>query len=109
MRTAILALSLALLPVQALAIERYTSTAMSCAEIKAAVGDDGAAILQYRSTRDPSLPLYGRYVRNRLFCQHNEVTETVFVPAADTRQCAVSQCRQVEGHDRFRRIIRRHN
>lgn len=107
MRLLTVAICLGLLPAQALAIERYTSTRMDCAEVKAVVRGDGAAILQYRSTRNPSLPLYGRYVRDRLYCKHNEITETVYVPAADTRQCPVYECRQVDIEDRFPRILRR--
>lgn len=108
MRIAVAALCAALLPVQAMAVERYTSTAMSCAEVRATVRGDGAAILRYRSARNPSLPLYGRYVRSRLYCKHNEVTETAYVPAADTRLCPVYECKQVEYEDDFPRILRRH-
>lgn len=107
MRTAVAALCLALFPIQAIAVERYTSTAMNCAEVKATVRGAGAAILQYRSTRNPSLPLYGRYVRDRLYCKHNEVTETVYVPTADTRLCPVYECKQVDVEDHFPRILRR--
>lgn len=92
MRVASIALCLALVATGAHAISRYTSTSMSCAEIKATLQSEGAAILQWRSTRDPSLPLYGRYVVNRRFCQVDEVAETTFVPARDARSCVVRKC-----------------
>ncbi|MER8435684.1 hypothetical protein NKH36_02670 [Mesorhizobium sp. M1312] len=53
---------------EAQAISRYNSTSMSCDEVRATIAGDGEAITRYLSRRDPSLQLYGRYVRNRLFC-----------------------------------------
>jgi hypothetical protein len=93
MKAAPIALCLSsLVAVEAHAISRYTSTSMDCADIKAALQSEGAAILQWRSTRDPSLPLYGRFVANRRFCQMEEVAETTFVPARDARSCLVRKC-----------------
>ena len=94
MRVASIALCLALVATAAHAISRYTSTSMDCAEIKATLQSEGAAILQWRSTRDPSLPLYGRYVANRRFCQMEERAEIAHVPAAD-RSCPVNRCARV--------------
>ncbi|NGO54441.1 hypothetical protein [Allomesorhizobium camelthorni] len=92
MRVASIALCLALVATAAHAISRYTSTSMSCAEIKATLQSEGAAILQWRSTRNPSLPLYGRFVVNRRFCQSEQVADTTFVPARDTKSCLVRKC-----------------
>lgn len=105
MKSVLLALCLSLVALEAQAISRYNSTNMSCAEVQARVREEGAAILRYRSTRDPSLPLYGRYVSDRRFCSLEEVTETAFVPAADRRSCPVRKCVQVETDDFF--IFRR--
>ena len=60
------------------AITRYNSTSMSCEEVRATIRRDGAAIMRYRSPRNPSLQLYGRYVRDDRFCQQEEAAETVF-------------------------------
>jgi hypothetical protein len=96
MKTVSIALCLSLLAVEAHAISRYTTTSMDCAEIKAALQSEGAAILQWRSARDPSLPLYGRYVANRRFCQVEEVAETTFVPSRDARSCLVRKCVNID-------------
>jgi hypothetical protein len=92
MKAASIALFLALLAGEAHAISRYTATSMNCADIKAALQREGAVILQWRSTRNPSLPLYGRYVANRRYCQPEEVAETTFVPARDAKSCLVRKC-----------------
>ncbi len=99
MKSMLLALCFSLIAAEAQAISRYNSTGMSCDEVRATVHSEGAVILRYRSTRDPSLPLYGRYVSDRRFCNFDEVAETAFVPAADTRSCLVRECRQFDPHD----------
>lgn len=96
MRTASIALCLVLIAGEAHAISRYTVTSMNCAEIKAALQSEGAAILQWRSPRDASLPLYGRYVADRRFCQPEQVTESTFVPARDAKSCLVRKCVNVD-------------
>jgi hypothetical protein len=90
MKRAVLILYLLLVSNEAQAISRYNSTNMSCDEVRATIAGDGEAIMHYRSRRDPSLQLYGRYVRNRLFCKHDEIAERKYIPAADTRSCPVS-------------------
>jgi hypothetical protein len=94
MKAASIALCLSLLAVEAHAISRYATMNMNCAAIQAALRSEGAAILQWRSTRDPSLPLYGRYVANRRYCQMEEVAEIAHVPAADG-SCPVHRCARV--------------
>lgn len=74
------------------AINRYQTTSMSCAKIKAILNSEGAAILRWQSTRNPGLPLYGRYVKSRQFCEQSEVTEYASVPTADTKSCSVRKC-----------------
>ncbi len=83
------------------AITRYNSTSMSCEEVKAVIRADGAAIMRYRSTRNPSLQLYGRYVRDDRFCRQEERAETVFIPSADRRSCPVYECKTVDFDDDF--------
>jgi hypothetical protein len=94
MKAASIALCLSLLAVEAHAISRYTTTNMNCAAIQAAVQSEGVAILRWQSPRNPSLPLYGRYVANRRFCQMEEVAEIAYVPAADA-SCPVHRCARV--------------
>jgi hypothetical protein len=96
MKVASIALCLSLLAIEAHAVSRYTTTSMNCADIKAALQREGAAILQWRSPRNPSLPLYGRYVSDRRYCQPEQVTEAAFVPARDAKSCMVRQCVNVD-------------
>lgn len=96
MKVATIALCLALVAVEAHAISRYTSTSMNCADIKAALQREGAAILQWRSTRNPGVPLYGRYVANRRYCQQEQFADTSFVPARDTKSCLVRECVNID-------------
>ena len=101
MKSMLLALCISFVAAEAQAISRYNTTTMSCAEVQARVRNEGAAILRYRSTRNPSLPLYGRYVSDRRYCNLEEVTETAFVPAADRKSCPVRKCVQVDADDFF--------
>ena len=77
------------------AISRYVSTSMTCAQVKAKLEEQGAAILQHRSPRTGNL-LYDRYVRNRQFCQGNETTDWASVPTSDSSHCPVYRCKQIE-------------
>ena len=63
----VLAAALSLLAAEASAINRYQTTSMSCAKIKAILNNEGAAILRWQSTRNPGLPLYGRFVKSRQY------------------------------------------
>lgn len=95
------ALLVALLPVEAMAISRYTSTSMSCDSIHAAIAQERAVILRYRSTRNPSLQLFGRYVRDWRQCDTGETTEFAYVPSADRKSCPVLKCVVVDLDDEF--------
>jgi hypothetical protein len=93
MRAPILAVTvLALMSTDALAISRYTATSMSCPQVKATIADEGAVILRYRSKRNPSVPLYGRYVYSGAFCSSGEIAETTYIPTSDTASCPVREC-----------------
>ncbi len=70
---------LSLQAVEAHAINRYTSTSMTCSKIKATISREGAAIMQYRSPR--GLPLYDRYVKNRQFSSGGQTTGRAYIPS----------------------------
>jgi hypothetical protein len=53
----------------------------------------GAAIMRYRSKRNPSLQLFGRYVADDRFGRQSERAEPVFIPRADRKSCAVYECK----------------
>jgi hypothetical protein len=99
MRKIVLSAFALFLALPAYAIQRYDSDNLSCAQVKGIIYGDGAAIIRYRSTFNPRLQLYERYVRNDLFCEYEERTKTVFIPTADTRNCAVYKCEKVDPDD----------
>jgi hypothetical protein len=101
MKRALLALCVVAFAADAQAISRYTSTSMSCQRIHSTIQRQGAAIMQYRSARNPTLPLYGRYVADGRFCKIDEIADTVSIPAADTKRCPVRQCKYVDPRDEF--------
>jgi hypothetical protein len=98
MKTVAAALLLSLLASNAQAIERYMSTSMTCAAVKAAINQQGAVILQHRSKRTGVL-LYDRYVKNRLFCPGGQTTEFASVPTTDRPSCNVYRCDDIEFFD----------
>lgn len=89
----VFALCLAAVPAQA--ISRYNSLSMSCARIQAVIRSEGAVILRYVSARNPSLPLFDRYVANDGFCDFGEYAQVAWVPASDTPSCPVMSCQQI--------------
>jgi len=101
MKTLLAALCLVFMASDAFAIQRYTSTSMSCGEVQATIRADGAAIMRYQSTRVAGMQLFGRYVRNNDFCTRGEAAERVYIPAADTKSCPVRECKRVEFDDNF--------
>lgn len=88
---------LSLQAVEAHAINRYTSTSMTCSKIKATISREGAAIMQYRSPR--GLPLYDRYVKNRQFCPGGQTTDRAYIPSQDLPACPVNRCEEIEFFD----------
>ena len=104
MKAILVAASLCLIAAEAHAISRYDPTRMSCGEVQARVARDGAALLRYRSPRNPSITLYDRYVRDDRFCDMGEVRSRAFVPSADRNSCQVYKCERPEYEERWRRI-----
>lgn len=86
---------IALATVEAHAINRYTSTSMSCAEVSSTIAREGAAIMRYTSPRTGNL-LYDRYVANRSFCEPGQTTKRASIPTADQQSCPVNRCAQIE-------------
>lgn len=82
------------------AISRYESTSMSCRSAQEAVAREGAVILRYPGTTDPSLTRYDRYVAHGGYCTHGEYAETAFVPTQDRESCPVRRCATPNFDDR---------
>jgi hypothetical protein len=91
MKTFVMTILLVFFASQALAIDRYRSTAMTCNEVKATIQRDGAAIMQHESQISTGVLLYDRYVASRQFCQSAEVVRSAYVPSA-TGACPVLRC-----------------
>ena len=73
---------------------------MSCDQVR--------AVIKLRRRRDCPLSvgphgaqLYGRYVRDALFCATSELPEIVYITAADTRLCLVWECKYYDLDDDF--------
>jgi hypothetical protein len=67
----------------------YVITNMSCSKVQAAVKANGSVILHW--TGKSGLPLYGRYVSDRRYCQPGQIINFANVPAAD-KSCVVKKC-----------------
>lgn len=85
-------LTLAISASAAHAISRHNSTSLTCDRIHAIIEAEGAAIMRYKSRKNPGLTLYDRYVSNGSFCDTEKYPITVGIPAADTQQCIVYRC-----------------
>lgn len=96
-----LAIALSVIAGNAEAISRYTSTSMSCAEVKNTIDGDGAAIMRYQSRRGSGARLYGRFVRNGDFCSSGQRAEVSYIPSADRAQCPVYECKYYSPDDDF--------
>ena len=96
MRRMSLALSLMMLATDAWAISRYDIGKMSCQQVQSIVQREGAAILRYRSKRNPSLTLYDRYVRDTRFCSGGEYAMSSTVPVAGGKSCRVRKCEEID-------------
>lgn len=97
----VLALMLSLVSADAYAISRYYSQRMTCDTVQAAIRNEGAVILRYSSTRNPSLPLYDRYVLHDGYCEYDEYAKFATVPTRDTASCPVYKCEQRTYDDDF--------
>lgn len=87
----VMAVIVALMPLEASAAVRYMVQDMTCSEVQGSVSRDGVAIL-YRQAGKNGVPLYDRYVANQSFCQAGQDTIKESVPTADTQNCRVSKC-----------------
>ena len=99
MKRFLLAMALVMFAADAHAISRYTSTSMSCAKVQATIQREGAVIMRYTSKNTPGLPLYGRYVADGRYCDSSEAALPKWIPASDTAQCPVYECKPVDFDD----------
>ncbi|MAS15574.1 MAG: hypothetical protein CMH69_20060 [Nitratireductor sp.] len=103
LRYATLAVAATLIVSPAEAISRYTSTAMSCAEVQARIAAEGAAIMRYQSRNNPNLPRYDRYVSHESLCPVGHIGARASIPTADREACPVMRCKPEMKERLFRR------
>jgi hypothetical protein len=84
-------MALALVPLQAQAISRYSSPSLSCATIQSRIQSEGAVILRW--TQPPDIQRYNRFVANSQFCDSGQTTAATAIPSADG-QCGVWECKK---------------
>jgi len=99
MKPVLIGLCLAMVTMQAQAVSRYDPTRMGCAEVRATIDGEGAVILRYRSPRNPSLPIFDRYVSHAGYCKFDEWAAPAYVPSADRASCPVRKCERLEPFD----------
>jgi hypothetical protein len=94
------AVALCVLPIssEAFAISRYQSTLMPCANIRATILSEGAAIFGW--LQPPNIDRFGKYVAHVGYCFIGEEAKIVYIPSKDTKSCAVLEC-QPEDDDLF--------
>ncbi|MCP4314852.1 MAG: hypothetical protein GY789_02115 [Hyphomicrobiales bacterium] len=84
------------------AISRYNTPSLTCSRIQTILKSENAAILRYPSPRIADLTLYDIYVSHGRYCDYGEYGKTAYVPARDTRQCKVLECKPVSNQDNGR-------
>jgi hypothetical protein len=104
-QAAIITLCVVPISSEAFAISRYQSMSMSCANIRATILDEGAAIFGW--LQPPNIDRFGKYVAHVGYCFIGEEAKIVYIPSKDTKSCAVLEC-QPEDDDFFHRLRPRH-
>jgi len=85
---------LALLAISAVPADAavYDIRNWDCKRVLQTIANEGMAVLRYRSARNPSIPLYDRYVFGSRFCKPEEVLRFASVPTVDDKHCPVKRC-----------------
>ncbi|MGG6895436.1 MULTISPECIES: hypothetical protein [Rhizobium] len=77
----------------ALAISRYNSMSMTCAEAKATINRERAVIMRYPARRTSKMTLYDRYVADSRACDVGYYADQDYLPTKDRASCPVYICR----------------
>ena len=95
MKQVFLAITVSIIATGATAQPRPSSVTMSCGQAAGLVASRGAIVLGTGGHT------YDRFVSDTRFCLRTEMTEPVWVPTADTRQCFVGyRCKEIDPLDR---------
>ncbi len=103
----LLSLLLASAATPALAISRYNSMSMTCAEARAVINRERAVIMRYPATRTPNMTLYDRYVADSNACDNGFYAYQDYMPTKDRASCPVYTCRPMTDLDDDLLIFRR--
>ena len=94
MKRLLVTLLITLASTPSLAISRLNPLAITCANARAAVHQQGAVIFRWTSPR--GLPLYDRFVRNSRYCDLNQYAEWKNIPTRDDRSCPLLNCQNID-------------
>jgi hypothetical protein len=86
------------------ATSRYESTKLTCATAQSIIDNQGAAIMQHKSTADSELVLHERYVKNGENCPAAKYAMRKYIPTSDMKECPVLACGQTDGDHYFHDI-----
>lgn len=87
-----IALLALLVPAEAMAAQRLTTTRLACERVQGVIRQEGARVMYWQSQRVPGLPRYDRLVRDSYFCDESEYAISTTVPTADDPECLVKHC-----------------
>ncbi len=91
----------------ALAISRYNSMSMTCAEARSVINRERAVIMRYPAKRTPKMTLYDRYVADSGACDVGYYADQDYLPTKDRASCPVYICRPATDLDDDDLIFRR--
>ncbi|MBB3425425.1 MULTISPECIES: hypothetical protein [Rhizobium] len=91
----------------ALAISRYNSMSMTCAEARTVINRERAVIMRYPAKRTPKMTLYDRYVADSGACDQGFYAYQDYLPTKDRASCPVYICRPMTDLDDDDLIFRR--
>ncbi|AYG65808.1 MULTISPECIES: hypothetical protein [unclassified Rhizobium] len=103
----LLGLAIASAATPALAISRYNSMSMTCAEARAVINRERAVIMRYPARRTSNMTLYDRYVANADSCDNGYYAYQDYLPTKDRASCPVYTCRPATDLDDDELIFRR--
>lgn len=87
----------AIVMIASAALTSTAFAAQTCAGVKQAIDADGVYLYRFKDKRDPTLPLYVRYVKDEYKCGSGDVLESRSVP--ELENCYVPTCVIGEGEE----------
>lgn len=98
MKALVICAALAISTTSASAVERYQSTGLSCAAIKASIKKQGSIILHFASNNADAPVRYDRFVGSANQCDTGSSVAASSVTTRDDPNCAVQSCQAIRNH-----------